>query len=124
MTNAADAQDLRKRREAMLWAGVFAGPSAWSLDLGLSYLLVWHARRTGHVFWLSIVTAAALGLASLGAAMAWRVFGEVRGDTSELEGRLRGRARFMALSGLVLSVFSALLILAQAVPMFILRPVD
>lgn len=124
MANAAEAQDLRRRREAMLWAGIFAGPSAWSLDLGLSYLLVWHARRTGHAYWLYIVTAAALGLAALGAAFAWKVFGEVRSDTSELEGRTRGRARFMALGGLLLSVFSALLIIAEAVPKFILRPVD
>lgn len=124
MAGYADAEETRRKRDGMLWVGLFAGPVAWGLDFLVSYLLVWRARTTGRTLGLHLATAAALAVTGLGAALAWRVWSEVRDDGGAAEGRVRSRARFMALCGLLMCAGSALLILATAIPKVVLRPVD
>ena len=122
MTASPDAA--RTRRDAALWACVLAGPVAWMLDLGLSYLLVGHAQKSGHKLSLYLVTGLAALITALGAWRAWRAWSEVRESPPAPEGRVRGRARFMALSGVVLCAFFLLVIVADAIPKIIHTPGD
>jgi hypothetical protein len=123
--NPSKAPASARRRDIELWIGLFAGPLAWSLDLGLSYLLVWPARASGRTAAIHLVGAVALAITAAGAVaswIAWRRVGEAPRGVPE--GRVRSRSRFMALAGLVSSAFFALVILAEAIPVFLLRPGD
>jgi len=103
-----------------LWMGVFAGPVAWGLDESVSYSLAPTACAAGAKLPLHLVSLAALALALAGlfaAASAWR---RVGGERDAGEGPVRGRRRFMALSGLLLSAGCALAIVAFEVPNLVL----
>lgn len=131
---------------AMLWFAVAAGPAAWFLHLSVSYGLVQHVCATGSAWILHLASALALGVALAGAAAGWvswrefsrdpadagafgdsaevADFGEA-GGSSEFASAERGdRARFMALSGTVMSLFFGLIVLAAWVPTFVLGLCD
>lgn len=105
-----------------LFTGVLLAPFAWALHLSVSYFLA-EVRCDDH--WnLSLLTASLLlgVVAAIGGWFAWRNYDFTgrewpRGD---MDGVLV-RSRFLAVGGLVLSALSLLLILAQTIPMLVLR---
>jgi hypothetical protein len=115
---AARAQARReRRRDAALAAGFFAGPLAWFADLVGGYALVQPSRQAGSKAWLFALTVFALALCAAGAAAAWHVWrGLEPPPAGSDEGLARDRTHFFALSGLAMSAFSFLVILAQALP--------
>jgi hypothetical protein len=66
----------------------------------------------------------ALLLLGVGALCAWSSWKRLHGTPGTLEDAGAGRARFMALFGLVTSALFALLLLNTAMPTFLLRPCD
>jgi hypothetical protein len=114
------AADVRWLSPLPLWTGILAGPVAWSLNLGVSYALVkWTcAARREDV--LQLLTAAALVLVILGAAVSWAALQRTRGGSPEDGGTSRQRARFMALLGLASNAFFAFAIAALAIPWWVL----
>ena len=110
-----------------LWAGILAGPIAWAADLGISYALVKWTCGHQHTTVLHLITVGALVATAAGAFAAWRVIGELsrepatdpppRGVPDE---RSIDRARFMAALGLLSSGLFALVIIATAVPKWVL----
>jgi len=107
---------------AMLWWGISAGPVAWALDLGLSYALDQHACSTGHHYVLHVITVvcALIALSGLLAAMSgWRKIPE---DSDLHHGRRRDRAYFQALLGTILSIAFFVVVIAGAVPKWVLPP--
>jgi hypothetical protein len=103
--------------------GVIIGPLAFGADLLLSYLLVHHACSTGHYYVLHAITVVCL-LIVLGAAwMSWQQYLPVR-DANDSGGSARDRTHFLALFGTISSLFFAVVIIANAVPRWILSPCD
>jgi len=109
---------------AALIIGLLAGPVAWLVQLELSYLLVpWACARGGQVV-LHLVALAMLAVAAAGLGFAWRaglaarrVVGGARAPGFEVR-------RFVAGCGVGLSLLFLLVIVASAIPNFILRACD
>jgi hypothetical protein len=108
----------------LLLTGLLAGPLAWLLDLEVSYALASQACPDDHLSWLRLVPAAALALVAAGLVSAGVCFRRLRTHADEEGGRPDDRAYFMAVSGLVMSALFALVILAGAIPRFLLGPCD
>ncbi len=108
----------------LLWLGFLAGPLAWALQLQVNYMLTPSACEAKQEWWLHLVSLSALLLAGLGALTGWRSWRRL-GPGSQEKGDMRSsRARFMALGGVVLSLFFALVIVALEIPNLILVVCD
>ena len=109
------------RRMALLWTGLLLAPAACLLNLELGYMLVHPAclqnsRVSLHVLHALMVLLALGGwwAAHRGRALASRP----GGTPADVE----GRSRFMGPLGMWTSELFVLVILAQAVPAFVLHP--
>jgi hypothetical protein len=106
------------------WFGVLGAPLAWVADHGLSYSMTQHACSTGKFFELKLVSLVMFAIAVLAVLFAWR--NRVHGSgaaSSDAAGAL-GRTNFMGLLGLMISLLFTTVILANAVPRFILGPCE
>ncbi|MCU1287087.1 MAG: uncharacterized protein JWO13_3437 [Acidobacteriales bacterium] len=112
------------RRDCALWAGILAGPVAFALDEVVSYAMTQHSCSTGHVIILHLMGLFALCLIAVGATQAWTVFAKLPEQADQEAGGVLDRSRFMAISGLVLCVGFSILVIAQAIPRFLLSPCD
>jgi hypothetical protein len=101
----------RRPPDAALWAGVLAGPIGWASDLGISYAIVKRTCGNQHTIVLHIVTLAAVIVIAAGAFFAWRSLGQADRD----------RVRFMAALGLLSCAFFALVVVATAIPEWVLN---
>lgn len=125
MTTAAERRFSEPKGLAVLWYGILVGPVGWKLQLVVNYSLVpyacWHD--------LSILVHAASLLTLLlvlsGVPVAWRSWRRT-GEEYETESgdATFTRARFMALSGVALSAFFALVVFGQWIPNVVLSPCD
>lgn len=113
-----------RRGLAEQWYGVLIGPLVFGFDLLVSYSLVPHACSTGHHYVLHVLTFASLLVVGTGLLSSWRLYQRVPGEMPERGDVLMSRVRFLALAGILLSSFSAILIIANAVPRFVLSPCD
>jgi hypothetical protein len=105
----------------VLAAGVFGGPIAWFADQQVAYWLVYHGCHTQSLAWLYLETAIAVATAAACTFTAWRTLAWFP------EGSLAGpqphdRGRFLSWLGIGLSGLSTLVILAAALPRFVLHP--
>jgi hypothetical protein len=105
-----------------LWVGLFAGPVAFLLHLQVGYMLVPWACANGHRFVLYLTMLAALLIAAAGGLSAWRGWQRFGKQWPDGSGGAVPRSRFMAIMGIVLSVFFFITIIAQGIPNFILTP--
>jgi hypothetical protein len=110
--------------QPMLWWGVFAGPAAWKLQLVTNYALhpylCWHRLEiVNHLLSVAFLLVALSG--AVVAYRAWRHMGEA---TDLAQGGVIGRSRFMAVSGIALSIYLALVIFGQWVPNIVLSACD
>jgi hypothetical protein len=111
-----------------VWAGVFAGPVAWALDLGVSYALVqWSCGHHTQVV-LRLITFASLALVAAGAYASWRALMNTPRNapldgpqTLSLPALVISRGRFMAVLGLASSALFAVLVVALGVPRWVLN---
>lgn len=108
------------RSSLLLWSGIFAGPLAWALDLGLSYALVQWTCTSGRESVLHLITLAAFVITASGGVMSWLALSRTAGTEPTDGGGAPHRARFMALFGLASSALFALTIVAGAVPRWVL----
>jgi hypothetical protein len=111
-------------RDLALWAGILAGPVAVALDEGISYSITQNACSTGNHVFLHLLTFLALCLIAAGAISAWSIFVRVPPTADQTGGAEWDRTRFMAILGLVLCALFTLIVIAEAVPRFILGPCD
>lgn len=99
---------------------LIAVPSVWLVDLQLGYWLVYWTCGTRA--WFALPLASAMSLAAvvvLGAVSFRRWRAPAEAAQSEAAAH---RARFLALLALVLSGFIALVVIAGAIPRFVLDP--
>jgi hypothetical protein len=115
-------------RLAALWAGMLAGPVAWAALLETNYVLSYVACEQRHTWMLHLATAVALALIAGAALAAWRAAPPLRDDpkterpsTEPAETGLI-RARFMAIGGLTLCAWFAIVILATEIPTLVIKP--
>jgi hypothetical protein len=104
----------------LLWAGILAGPFAWAFDLAVSYAIVQWTCGSQHTSVLHLMTFVALAIVAGGTAAAWTALQHAPKEASDEGSRPFERGRFMAVLGLVLCATFAVLVVASAVPRFIL----
>lgn len=106
-----------------LWVGLLLAPVAWGAQQGALYTMVPWACATGHAVVLHAVSAAAVVVAAAGALIAWRSWAHAgREESDDDRGGARARSRFLAVLGIVASVFFIVVIIAQAIASFVLHP--
>jgi hypothetical protein len=103
--------------------GVLIGPLTFGADLVISYALVQHACSTGHHYVLHLVTVICFVVTLSGAWLSWRQYQGVSNANDE-GGSPFDRAHFFALVGIASSLWFAVVIIANALPRFILSPCD
>jgi hypothetical protein len=99
--------------------GIAAGPLAWAALLQTNYVLSYVACEQRRTWMLHLAAAAALAIAGLGARAAWSVAPALPGPSSETG---EAHVRFMALAGLALCAWFALVIVATEIPALVLHP--
>lgn len=105
-----------------LWWGFLAGPFGWTVHLGLSYPVVAYVCRSGATWILHAATVLSLLIVASGTWTAWRNWRAIGAPRSTHGADLVGRTRFMAIAGLALCAAFTLLILAEAVPNYLIGP--
>jgi hypothetical protein len=114
------ASDLRWLTPLSLWTGILAGPVAWALDLSVSYALVKWVCMNQRDGILHLLTVVALIVVAGGAVVSWFALERTAADAPTDGGEPRQRARFMAILGLASSALFAMLIVANAIPHWVL----
>jgi hypothetical protein len=105
------------RDRKWLWFAIFVGPLAWSMDFALSYGLTGRACTVQSAGLLLVFSALALGATVTGLLAAVRATRQLeRADTAAEP------ARFMAISGVVISGGFLLAIMAAALPRLMVHP--
>ena len=108
------------KRDLALWIAFLAGPLVWFLSFGARWSLSGWVCAFNWKPALFVVAAISLMLVGGAGMLAWNEWQRVGREMPGEAGGAIPRARTMAMMGLVLSAFSMLLILAQAVPDVIL----
>jgi len=101
-----------------LWLGLASGPLAWGALLEINYVLSYVACEQQQTWMLHLATAAALLTVGAGALAAWIVAPPLRGP---LPSTAEARARFMAIGGLALCAWFAVVIVATGIPVMFLH---
>src|SRR5256885_14838892 len=102
---------------ARLWFGILAGPIAWAIDEVIGYTATAHECSTGSRALLHGLTIVALATCLSGALSAWSARPNIESEESN-------RTDAMAIAGTVLSIAFALVVIATAIPKWILNPCD
>jgi hypothetical protein len=106
---------------AALWIGILSGPVAWALDEVVGYTATSHECSTGHMLLLHALTGGSLAACALGFICAWIAQQNKSASSQSGPGERRS---FMAHAGMILSVGFALVIIATAIPKWMLTPCD
>jgi hypothetical protein len=110
------------RRAWLLAGGMWLGPLAWAIDLAFSYSLVQHSCSTGHYYVLHLISALCACVALAGVAVAVRQYRELPPGSNDEGGSAFDRGHFMALFGIVNSIGFFVVVIAGAVPRWMLTP--
>jgi hypothetical protein len=121
MTNAKPIVEAGKTPFGIWWSLV-AGFAAWGLDLGLSYMLEQHSCSTGHFYVLHTISFVCFVGALTGFATGFMEMRRFPHDSKEEGGSSLDRAHFQALIGMIFSLSFAVVIIAGAIPRWILSP--
>jgi hypothetical protein len=97
-----------------------AGFTAFTLDLGVSYVLRQHVCTSSRILELHLVTLACAALGLSGFVVGWLGFNNLPHDAEEEGGEPHDRAHFEALLGMGLSLAFTLAIIALGVPRLLL----
>jgi hypothetical protein len=107
----------------LLWLGLLLPPLAWSMQMGVMYMLQpWECLHPDRVALSHPISLMAIVIAAAGGLVAWRRWQALREPAPEPVEQLRSRGRFMALLGVSLSALFALVIIALWIPNHLLSP--
>jgi hypothetical protein len=110
------------RNDAMLLVGIFTGPVVWAADHTISYALVPHACSTGHHYVLHLATALSLLLTLGGFFLAMSSYNRLARGAHQDGDSIFDRDRFMSILGMAMSIAFCIVIIASAIPRFMLDP--
>lgn len=104
-----------------IWLGIAAasGPMIWAVLLVASWYVTPGAHERGRAGALQLMHVAAAIVVIAGGLLALR---ELRRSAGDLSDTVVQRRRFVALSAVVLSVLSLVLVIGSAIPAFVLPP--
>ncbi|MEA2734366.1 MAG: cytochrome c oxidase subunit [Humisphaera sp.] len=106
-----------------VWAGFIAAPIVWGLHLQLGYMLVPWLCTTQRYWAVHLVTIVCLAISGWCTWLCWREWRHVGGgNPSSAEPPIEGRARFVAVVGLMSAALFTLLIAAGHIPIFFFSP--
>jgi len=114
------AGDLRWLSPLALWSGISAGPIAWAIELSVSYAIVKRVCASRNDVVLHLITVASLAIVSAGGVLSWNAYQRTSQDRPTDGGSPRQRARFMAILGLASAGFFTLVIIASALPNWVI----
>ena len=121
-------QSLTERRVddglALLWAAFFAGPFAWAFNQGAGYAVMKPvcAADTPYVLWLIAAVSFAIVAVATGAGWSWlRMLHE---RATEDGGNAPDRSYFLAILTIALNGLIGVLVIASAIPQFLLSPCE
>jgi hypothetical protein len=101
------------KRDTLLWIAIFAGPVIWMISFAARFSLTpWVCSKQ----WkpgLYLITILAVVIAVGSAGLAWAEWKQLGEEWPGQQGTSLARSRMMAISGVLLSSLSALLILSQ-----------
>jgi hypothetical protein len=122
----AELQQTVRRGEApgFIWWAICAGPLAWAADLSFSYVLTQHSCSTGHHYILHVITVVCSLIAISGFVAALSVYRAIPDEATKDGQHPRDRTYFQVLFGIVFSLAFTVVIIAGAVPRWILSPCD
>jgi len=103
-----------------LWLSILAGPAAWAVDLLLSYSLVQWTCGGGPPVVLHLISVVSLVVIAAGAFAGWQSLQAVPGGAPSDGSQPDQRAYFMALLGLLMCALFAVVVVAEAIPRWIL----
>jgi hypothetical protein len=112
----------RGKAPGLIWWAMCAGPVAWACDLGFSYVLEQHTCSTGHHYVLHVISIVCVLIALSGFLAALAGLGALPKDASDEGERPRDRTHFQVLFGMVFSLAFTIVVIAGAVPRWILHP--
>jgi hypothetical protein len=121
MTNSKPIAEAGKTPIGIWWS-LIAGFAAWGLDLLLSYMLEQHSCSTGHHYVLHTISVVCFLGALSGFATGFMEKRRFPHDSKEEGGSSLDRAHFQALIGMIFSLAFAVVIIAGAIPRWILTP--
>ena len=107
---------------------MLAGPLAWSALLETNYILSYVACEQRQTWMLHLAASVALSLVAGAAALTWRAaplglsYEREREASTDPVDTAIIRARFMAIGGLALCAWFALVIIAMEIPVLVLDP--
>jgi hypothetical protein len=107
---------------ALVWWTMFGGPLAWACDLGFSYALEQHTCSTGHHYILHVITVVCALIALSAFAAGWIAYNAIPHEASDEGARPMDRTHFQVLFGMVFGIAFTVVIVAEAVPRWILHP--
>jgi hypothetical protein len=107
-----------------LWAGVLAGPLATLVQLQVNYALVLWACGAGREWALHLVSLLALLATVAGGLLSWRNRRRAGGGWEDEGAGVVPRSRFMAVVGVLISALTALVVIAQWIPVFVYGPCE
>ena len=108
-----------------LWAGVLAGPMATLVQLLVNYALVlWACGAGGREWPLHLVSLAALVVTLAAGLLSWRNWRRAGARWDEDDAGVMARSRFMAAVGMLISLHTALVCIAQWVAVFAYAPCE
>jgi len=106
-----------------LWAGLVTGPLAWAALLEVNYVLSYVSCESHWSWMLHAATVTALVLIATSAMAVSRVWVQAIREGAEGAARAdRARARAMALGGIAMCAWFALVVVATEVPVIVLQP--
>jgi hypothetical protein len=111
-----------ERQRRGLLAGLLVPPLAWLAQLETNYALVPWVCSTGHRFVLLLVSVIALAVAAAAGYAAWASWPGAdrrRGEPQGVEG-----SRLLSIAGVLVSAAFIVVLIASAIPTFVLRPCD
>jgi hypothetical protein len=114
-------------RITTLWIGMLAGPVVWAALLETNYVLSYVACEQRHSWMLHLAAAVALALVGVAALLTWRAapaLSREREDAPSTDPAHTAvtRAWFMAMGGLALCAWFAVVIMAMEIPVLVLKP--
>jgi hypothetical protein len=107
----------------LLWLTVVSGPAAWALNQLIGYALVKPACAADARGMLVAVAAVTFAMTLAGGWTAWTLLQALRG-ANPAGGRREDRSHMLAIGGVTLNALLGLLILTQAVSLFLLSPCE
>ena len=110
-------------KDRLLWAAIVGAPTAWFVDHVAKWMVTPGAYQTGSRAALRGLSAGTLAIAVVATVIGAVCLRELPHVALEgAEHVTARRRRFLAISALVLGLGSALLILGNAIPTFLLEP--